>query len=159
MKKLILLAMILVLYWEIGMAGEVYRWTDDKGTVFFSDSPPPYGSFKKEKVEDQSERATEKRRELEKTPGLSESDRLEEKLKIETEYQKKAKSIRDYDMMRQELRILEENYQKKYDEFKRQWNRHHPGSTGRSDINKDIERANREYKEEIRKIKDYYGYY
>jgi hypothetical protein len=160
MKKLaLLLAMATVLHWNIGMAGDVYRWTDDKGTIFFSDSPPPYGSFKKERIEDQIDKTIEQKKEIDKRTDITDSDKLDQKLKIEMEYQKKAKSIRDYDAMREELEALREKYQKKFDELKRQWDRNFPGSLARHDIVDERDKLGREYENEVKRIKKLYGYY
>ena len=160
MKKLaLLLGMATVLHWNIGMAGDVYRWTDDKGTIFFSDSPPPDGSFKKEKIEDQIDKKIEKEKEIDKKSNISESDKLSEKINTEIEDQKKAKSIRDYKLMREELRALEEKYQKKYDQLKSQWDGWSPNSFERHEINEEVKKLKREYQEEARKIREYYGYY
>lgn len=39
MDKIYLIALMAVLTWPIGAAGEIYRWVDDAGVVHYSDSP------------------------------------------------------------------------------------------------------------------------
>ena len=141
------------------IAGEIYRWIDKNGNVFFSDSPPPYGSFKKQNIEDEIDKSIERKKDVEKRPDVDEGEKVDQKIKLEIEYQKRAKGIRDYQMMRDELDTLKEEYQKKHDELRRQWSRNFPGSSTRSDINKEAERFKREYENKAKEIRRYYGYF
>jgi hypothetical protein len=160
MKNLIL---TLIIVWGLTaqslFAGEIYIWTDKDGNTFYSDSPPPTGSFKKQNIEDQIDKSIDKKKDIDKKTDFTESDKLEEKLKIEMEYQKKIKSIKDYDAMREELEALRETYQKKYDELKRQWHRNLPGSWARHEIIEERNKLGREYENEVKRIKKLYGYY
>ena len=160
MKYLILLLVIIeFLISTDSISAEIYRWVDKNGNVFYSDSPPPYGSFKKEKVEDEVDRSIEKTKKVEKRSDIDEREKLDQKIQIQIDYQKKTKAIRDYEMMRDDLEIAREKYQKKYDYLKEKRNSNWPGSSTRHDINNEIERLNRDYQEEIKKIKKLYGYW
>lgn len=151
---LILVGVLIFGHAEV-MAGEIYRWVDKNGTVYFSDSPPPYGSFKKEKIEDEADQTIRQKQDLEKKTDIDDREKFEQKMRLEEDYQKKAKKIRDYDDMRRELRALDEKYQAKMDEFDRQLRR----ATSTADIYRDREQVRREYYKEIRRIKEHYGYY
>lgn len=158
LKGFVLLAIGGILMGGIVMAGEIYRWVDKNGTIFFSDSPPPEGSFKKQNVEDEIDKVIDQKKKVDKQTDLSEADKSEEKLKIEMDYEKKAKSIRNYNRMREELRALDEKYQEKNDQLDSQLRRG-PDQSSRADINQERERIRREYLKEMRRIKEHYGYY
>lgn len=158
LKGFVLLAIGGILVGGIVMAGEIYRWVDKNGTIFFSDSPPPEGSFKKQNVEDEIDKVIDQKKKVDKQTDLSEADKSEEKLKIEMDYEKKAKSIRNYNRMREELRALDEKYQEKNDQLDSQLRRG-PDQSSRADINQERERIRREYLKEMRRIKEHYGYY
>lgn len=158
LKGFVLLAIGGILMGGIVMAGEIYRWVDKNGTIFFSDSPPPEGSFKKQNVEDEIDKVIDQKKNVDKQTDLSEADKSEEKLKIEMDYEKKAKSIRNYNRMREELRALDEKYQEKNDQLDSQLRRG-PDQSSRADINQERERIRREYLKEMRRIKEHYGYY
>lgn len=156
MKKLSLLLLIgFVLVSGMAESDELYRWVDSNGTIFFSDSPPPSGSFKKQKIEDQIDKMAEKKKDVDKRIDIDDSEKLEEKMKIQLDYEKKAKAIKDYDQMRLELRLLKEKYQKKYDYLDEKWR----GGSNRPDLIRERKNLQREYQEEVRKIKEYFGYY
>ena len=157
-KRLLVLIAAAVLIAGSVTAGEIYRWVDKNGTIVFSDSPPAYGSFKKQKVEDQVDNAINQTRDVDKKTGISESDKSAERLKIEIDYQKKVKSIRDYDAMREELETLRDKYQKKIDMV---LNRGISGRTlsGEKDAAGEIRELKKQYENEVRAVRKLYGYY
>lgn len=158
-KLMLMLAVAGILMAEGLMAGEIYRWTDKNGNIVFSDSPPASGSFKKQNIKDEVDKVIDQIKDVEKRTDIDASDKLDQKIKLEIDYQKKAKSIRDYDAMREELAALHDRYQKKFEELKRQWNRNFPNSLARHDILEEAEKLKREYEKEVTEIKKLYGYY
>ena len=156
---ILLLAGMISLSSIVSEAGDIYRWTDEKGTIVYSDSPPPHGSFKKERIEDQIDQTIERKKEVDANSELIDQEKHDQKIKIELDYEKRAREIRNYNAMREELKALEEKYQKKMDELKRQWNRNFPGSSSRHDITEESQKLQREYREEVKKVKEYYGYH
>lgn len=140
-------------------AAEIYRWVDKNGTVFFSDTPPPYGNFKKHDVEDDTDQLIDKKKEVERQPDTSEKDKLDQKIKIEYDYQKKVMDNRNYRRMRDELEYLDERCQKKRDELTRQLDRHGPRSSLRGDIYRELEQVRRDCEKEAKQIRNLYGYY
>ncbi len=157
---IVMLVMVgLTLSPTIPIAAEIYRWIDKNGNVFFSDSPPPYGSFKKQNIGDQIDKSIDQRKELEKQSDIDEKDKLDQKIKLEIEYQKKAKAIKDYDAMREELETLREKYQKKDDQLRERWKSSFGWPSTQRDITEERRKLGREYENEAKRIKNLYGYY
>jgi hypothetical protein len=160
MKTLLIVVLILG-FCGVCSAGEIYSWTDKNGNTFYSDSPPPSGSFRKQKVEDYVDKTLETRKEIEKST-LPESEKLDEKIKNEVEFQKKAKKQRDYDAMRKELDDLQERCDKKWQDHKDKYRSVGYGTHGinRSDRwEKEAREIIDQCKKEAKRIKDLYGYY
>jgi hypothetical protein len=158
-KAIFPLLMGIFLFYNMAITAEIYRWIDKNGTIYYSDSPPPYGSFKKQKIQDQIDQSIDQKKNIEKNENLNELEKAEQRIQAEIEYQKKAKAIRDYNTMREELTALEEKYKKKYDDLNDSWYSARRRSSTRTDISKEITNLKREYQKEIRRIKDLYGYY
>ncbi len=151
---LLIFALGIIFFESEGFAGDIYRWVDEKGTIIFSDSPPPQGSFKKQKVEDEIDKTVEKVKQVDKDADLSDQERLDEKGRILFEQEKKTKAIKDYDQMRLELRLLDEKLEKKLKDLY-----DNRGHMLRQDYSEEVRRLRREHKEEARKIREHYGYY
>ncbi len=139
-------------------AGEIYRWVDKNGNIVFSDSPPPSGNFSKQNIQDEIDKTVEQKKQVEERTDINEDQKTDERIRLEIEYQKKAKALRDYQTMKEDLEVLKEKYQKKFDELKRQWNRNFPGSSSRHDIREEVKRLQQEYDREVKETKKLYGY-
>lgn len=164
MKKLlaVLIPILMICFVMISTdswAAEIYRWVDKDGTVFFSDTPPPNGSFKKHDVEDDTDKVIDQKKQIEKRPDMSETEKLDQKIKTEYDYERKARDNRSYKRMRDELEYLDERCQKKRDELRRQLDRHGPGSSTRPDIYRELEQVKRDCEKEGKQIRNLYGYY
>jgi hypothetical protein len=132
--------------------GILQRGEEEKN-VSSSDFPPPVRSFRKNNIEDEIDRNIEEKKAIEKRTDIDEVEKMNLKVKVDIEYEKRVKRIRDRKLMKEELEALKEKCQKRLDELRRQQSRSWPGL---SDAYRENEKLKRDCEAEEKQIRDYY---
>jgi hypothetical protein len=159
MKKVMMLVLAVIVMGLIfsrnSFSETWYKWTDEKGAVHFTDDAnniPEKYRRDKFKVDESKELSKEVLKEKQKEKQKADKE-LDEKIRLELDYQKRVKLMKDYNAMKEELDKLWKQYQEKRRGQLDRWFTH-----DRGDIIKELDRLRLKYEKEAKDIRNLYGY-